>query len=284
MKINGNPDGGGVITYLSVTSNGIYTPASGVDGFAPVEVDVPIPSFVTETLSVTSNGTYTPASGVDGYSQVMVEVPTTGYTEINITEGVSIVNLNNSASYVGPFALCGHSELRTVSLPNCTSICSSAFQQCYNLQTVNLPNCIHVGKYNPYLITDAQCFEYCSTLTYVSLPVCVELGASTFRSCIALSSIDLPNCLSINIAAFQYCYALSTVHLSVCTVIENNVFGYCSALTGLWIYTPSVCSLNGNRVFNNTNNVMIYVPASLVDTYKSATNWSSMASRIFAIE
>ena len=75
MKINGKPDGGGgVITSLIATSNGTYMPSTGVDGFAPVDVSVPIPSFVTESLSVTSNGTYTPGEGVDGYSQVSVAV------------------------------------------------------------------------------------------------------------------------------------------------------------------------------------------------------------------
>ena len=44
MKINGTPDGGGksaVIEGLTITSNGTYTAGAGVDGYSPVEVDVP---------------------------------------------------------------------------------------------------------------------------------------------------------------------------------------------------------------------------------------------------
>ena len=89
MKINGTPDGGGksaVIEGLTITSNGTYTAGSGVDGYSPVEVDVPAPEFVTETLSVSANGTYTPSEGVDGYSQVNVNVPATQF----ITETLSV--------------------------------------------------------------------------------------------------------------------------------------------------------------------------------------------------
>lgn len=64
-----------VLTQLSVTENGTYTPPVDVDGFDEVIVDVPdIPPVVTQ-LSVTVNGTYTPPTGVDGYNEVSVNVP-----------------------------------------------------------------------------------------------------------------------------------------------------------------------------------------------------------------
>ena len=42
--------------------------------------------FVTEPLNVTSNGIYTPGQGVDGFSTVTVDVPqsVTGYTQKDI--------------------------------------------------------------------------------------------------------------------------------------------------------------------------------------------------------
>jgi hypothetical protein len=36
--------------------------------------------------------------------------------------------------------------------------------------------------------------------------------------------------------------------------------------------------------FYNTNNCPIYVPSASVETYKAATNWSSLESRIQAIQ
>lgn len=65
-----------IIESLSITENGTYTPEEGVDGFAPVTVNVPTPQPVLQGLNVTSNGTYTPEQGVDGFNQVVVDVPT----------------------------------------------------------------------------------------------------------------------------------------------------------------------------------------------------------------
>ena len=61
------------IKPLSVSKNGSYEVPDGVDGYNPVNVNVPSEA-VTEGLSVTANGTYTPPSGVDGYSPVTVNV------------------------------------------------------------------------------------------------------------------------------------------------------------------------------------------------------------------
>ena len=62
------------IKPLSVTANGSYESPEGVDGYNPVNVNVPSEA-VTEGLTVTSNGTYTPPSGVDGFNPVSVSVP-----------------------------------------------------------------------------------------------------------------------------------------------------------------------------------------------------------------
>lgn len=60
---------------LNATENGEYLPPEGVDGFSPVNVNVPDIPPVVEELSVTENGVYTPEAGVDGFSRVLVDVP-----------------------------------------------------------------------------------------------------------------------------------------------------------------------------------------------------------------
>lgn len=62
---------------LTVTANGSYTPAEGVDGFSDVTVNVPERIPVTESLTATENGTYEPTEGIDGYNRVVVNVPPT---------------------------------------------------------------------------------------------------------------------------------------------------------------------------------------------------------------
>lgn len=217
-------------------------------------------AFVTETLSVTSNGVYTPGEGVDGFSEVSVNVPqsVTGYTQKDVTEAnYRIVNLNNSASYVRGWAFYDDGYLNTVDLPNCTEVGrswtdqKSAFGACYHLTTVNLPICTFIND---------RAFDYCEVLSYISLPLCEEIGAQVFQWCYSLSSLVLPVCRSIG----EYC------------------FSGCSDIA-LTLGSTSVCSA-GTRIFNAvTGTVSVYVPASLVDTYKSAPNWSQYSSQIFAI-
>jgi hypothetical protein len=53
-------------------------------------------------------------------------------------------------------------------------------------------------------------------------------------------------------------------------------------LSNIIIRTPDeVCTLQS---VPESTTVKLYVPAALVEQYKVATNWSSMADRIFAIE
>lgn len=83
-----------VIEALSVSENGTYTPEDGVDGFAPVEVEI---NPVIESLEVSENGVYTAPDGVDGYSPVTVQIPVPKYEYVEPDYaglGYSYVSLN----------------------------------------------------------------------------------------------------------------------------------------------------------------------------------------------
>jgi hypothetical protein len=74
--------------------------------------------------------------------------------------------------------------------------------------------------------------------------------------------------------------------------IASGAFGNCSNLTTLKLRYPVVIKLAHSNIFAYTpmsNSTYtgsfgsIYVPASLVDAYKAATNWATYADRITAI-
>ena len=77
---------------------------------------------------------------------------------------------------------------------------------------------------------------------------------------------------------FDGCYRLTSINLPVCNYMESigEVIKNCSLTLG----SNEVCYLSGTL---HTNITSIYVPVSLVDAYKSATNWSQYSSRIFPI-
>ena len=77
--------------------------------------------------------------------------------------------------------------------------------------------------------------------------------------------IDLPLCTSIGNEAFRRCI-LETLILrsnTVCTLVN-------------------VLALAGTRIETGTG--YVYVPAALVNAYKTATNWVTYADQIRAIE
>ena len=87
----------------------------------------------------------------------------------------------------------------------------------------------------------------------------------------------------IGISAFRSCSALTSVSLPAATKIGSYAFNSCSALTTLYIGTESdtVCTLSSTNAIPSSV-TDIYVPEALVDSYKTATNWSSFADKIKA--
>ena len=142
---------------------------------------------------------------------------------------------------------------------------------------VSLPNCTSVSM---------GTFRRCDNLTSVSLPMCEYIGNGAFQDCWSLSQVSLPVCSYIGNGAFYGCYSLSQVSLPVCSYIGNNAFDGCS-LSIITIGYSSICMLTNDNAFYGTpigdGTGSIYVPASLVDAYKTAENWSMYSSQIFTI-
>ena len=202
-----------------------------------------------------------------------------GWDQKSFTEGtIEIINLDNSASFVANEAFKGNTNIQTVNLPYATSVGNNAFFRCYSLSQVNLPVCSSIG---------ISGFYGCSSLSQISLPICSYVGDNAFNNCRPLIQVSLPVCSYIGNSAFYNCSSLSQVSLPVCSYIGNNVFLNCSSLSIITIGYSSVCSLQVVNVFLNTqitsSTGSIYVPASLVDEYKSATNWSYFSTQIFPI-
>ena len=112
-----------------------------------------------------------------------------------------------------------------------------------------------------------------------------KIGASAFERCSGLTSVTIPNSVTeIDRYAFNQCSRLTSVTIgNSVTSIGNYAFSYCQALTSVTIQATTPPTLGGSDAFTNTNNCPIYVPSESVDAYKTATNWSSYASRIQAI-
>lgn len=123
------------------------------------------------------------------------------------------------------------------------------------------------------------------TLTTYANDRVTTIGSWAFYNQNNLSIISFPKCTSIDSYAFYNC-GLQIVQLPVCTKICSSVFYQCTSLFRIYLLASSVCTLQNSNAFSNTNikstSGSIFVPASLVSAYKSATNWTYFSNRIFS--
>jgi len=88
--------------------------------------------------------------------------------------------------------------------------------------------------------------------------------------------------------AFYGCTALTEVDVPNVTSIAGEAFRNCSALTALILRSATVCTMANTNALTNSaiasGTGYIYTPRSLVDSYKSQTNFSTYAEQIRAIE
>lgn len=120
----------------------------------------------------------------------------------------------------------------------------------------------------------------------IYLPNIEDTESGLFSGCTNLTSVKIPVCSTIRTEAFRDCTSLSVVKLPACTTIESQAFENCTGLTSLTIQTASVCNqesaFGGTPIESGTGS--IYVPYSLLENYKAASQWSSYASQISAYD
>ena len=201
-----------------------------------------------------------------------------------IVEGTLSEYYNSRITTLANYAFYNYSNLQKVSFPNCNYIGSYAFYGCSNLQTVNFPNCSSIG---------ASAFRSCFNLQTISFPICSYISINAFYGCSNLQTVSFPNCRSIGAYAFRGCSNLQKVSFPNCNYIGSYAFGYCYNLISLYLMSASVVSLPYSIAFSSTpiggysasagRYGSIYVPASLFNTYKSATNWSYFSSRFVSV-
>ena len=222
------------------------------------------------TLNITQNGTY----DVTEKASAVVFVSQEGITlqdktiEVNGTYsadagydglGQVIVNVSGSTNTESEevAALLGNT-MTVLDNSIVTSLKTRACQASTKLVTVNLPNVTSLGSY---------AFYQCSNLETATLPKLTTISTQTWYMCPKLEYVDCGQLGNISAQTFNSCAALKTV-------ILRKTSGICTL--------SNVNGISGSGIGKGTG--YVYVPSALIDDYKTATNWSTYADQIRAIE
>ena len=130
------------------------------------------------------------------------------------------------------------------------------------------------------------CFWNCYSLKKVSgFGNVTSIGTYAFYYCYALTNITIPNGVtSIESSAFYYCCALTSVTIpDSVTSIGSSAFTYCCGMSEYHILPTTPPTLSSTSAFSNIpSDCVIYVPYSedhsILEAYKTATNWSTYAN------
>lgn len=288
------------INLTNVTTIGMY-------GFANCGIE----TFDDTTFpNCSSFGTYAFAScsQLSKITLSWTSIPTALFVDCeNLTE-LNLPNCENIAS--SAFQSCY--TLSNVYLPQCISLSSSAFKYCSNIDTFDAPVCtsLWIGA-----------LQYCSNLRVVNLPMVDYTGGvyayGAFSGCKSIQKMTIGTVdnrvfsstyagfystlkyvkinywTDIPYSTFIQCTELETAHFPLCSgSVGSYAFSGCSKLKTLILDADTVPTLY-STAFNNTpisNSSYlgyfgsIYVQASMVEAFKTATNWSIFADRITSID
>ena len=209
----------------------------------------------------------------------------TSFNELVYFTGLDSLH-NSSESYnYGTFRGCVN--LINVTLPSSIkSLGEASFAACDSLRTI--------GDMTNVELIGARCFDSSPLEGFkVKLSSLLNIGYGAFYNTQIDAVVDLGGLTTLpdgvyiggkTRGVFGSCTQLRVAILpSTITTVGTVAFEKCSNLSGIVIKATTPPALNNTNAFNSTNNCLIYVPDASVEAYKTATNWSSYASRIFPV-
>ena len=169
-------------------------------------------------------------------------------------------------------------EVTAEMLDGVTTISYYAFYQCANLISVVIPSGV--------TSIENSAFWGCRLLTNINLPSnLTQLGELVFNGCSSLTSIVIPNGITyLENRVFAGCNALTSVTIpSSVTSFSEIVFQGCTSLVNVTVEATTPPTLRYDPFYYSPSSLVIYVPAESVEAYKTASYWSTYASKIQAI-
>lgn len=225
-----------------------------MNGFITVSDDYSTATH-TESLTITENGTYNAPTNT-AYSSVKVAVPCDSFIESVIDKSVTEVTAEDleGVEKIGDYAFYGCTNLESVELPDeITTIGSYVFCNCSNATNINLTNITTIGQQSFNGVTCNLVFPKLTTTTNTVNTL------STFKGYKVDFGKDFYSMNNWTFNGMNDTTPMDTVILrrSISAVTLTGISGW------------------GGKFTNGTGGTL-YVPQALIETYQSATNWSTI--------
>lgn len=284
------PTGTAELEYTLEAGNYSLDETADVSGKAEAHVTVDASALEptgTKEVTVNQNGDIT--EDVKDYASVKIT------TQVDSGGGVDedrfnalldvIANDVNDANFVndditklGGYNFYNNQDLQTVSMPNVTDVGNYVFMcngddGCYsNIREIHLPSATSIGK---------GAFDSCRRLATLDVPNVTDLrGGRAFSGCSSLKKLILPKLTYYNLQSFRADRKPPIVLLDILgssgTSSDLSLVDLSSLKYLVIRCETGVVSLD-SKIIGGVN---IYVPDALVESYKTATNWSTYAEQI----
>lgn len=229
--------------------------------------------LIFEDKHITDNGLYGAAEGYDAIGSVAVNVP-----HVNSLIDQTLEAVDSNATKIRQYLFQGCTKLKTVNLPNVTTIGANAFEYCSELVSVNAPNATLVPNY---------CHDQNYKLANVNYPKATKIGTHAFGDCTAITRITkdmFPEVTTVEAGAFERCGALKYVDMPKLTSIKGEAF-IGSGVETLILRSSTFCELEHASAFQYCPSTLkIYVPSNLWSQYtvnSSGNPWALLVQQDF---
>jgi len=282
-------------SYGSVVFSSAYLPSH----FA--ESCVTLTGFRADNVSSVYSDTFRNCFNLE-----IVSIPNCNYIDCNAFAYCSALSsVDVPANRIGSNAFLSCTALKSVNYPHCTMISSWAFCGCTALEAVSFPECVSIqggafseaglkeASFPSCTAVESSAFTSCTSLSLISFPNCLRVNGDAFKRCSALTSVHLPKCVEIDQGTFFMCSLLSTLSLPAAGRISNYAFQGCYRLLSLYLMASYVCRIDvgtfastpiaGVTTYTGGVYGSVYVPASLLASYKANGSWAAFSDRLVGI-
>lgn len=267
-------------SHFGVLSHVSFPACSTIGEYAFAHCTALVSASLPSVTTVGSSAFY----GCSALSTISLpEATEIGEYAFGCCDGLTTVDMSKLET-VPMYAFASCSGLISINLPAASSFHSYAFMHCSALITASFENATYIGSY---------CFSKCESLMTVSLPKATVIGNSAFQDCAALVEASLPSLSVLQTRTFLWCYYLRTLVLSNISQISAYAMSGCQTLQSVYLIGSSIPKLASTTAFDSTpiynyssqlgGYGKIYVPSSMYASYRTASVWSYLSSRITSL-